>query len=104
MSLRDKSWFDRGKIAYHEGKSTDDAPYPIKTPEGQDWFNGWNEAADEDDVETTQNVGVYLKQVNGQLRLMDQHGRVLGTQLGVTYEQKEDQSVAHVSFYGVTLK
>lgn len=104
MSLRHLSWHDRGKLAYRAGKSADDAPYPTSTTEGLEWFVGWNEAADADDIEVTQGVGVYLKQVNGQLRLMDQHGRVLGTQIGVTYEQKEDQSVAHVSFYGVILK
>ena len=97
-------WHERGRLAYQEGKSIQDAPYPMGTEEGEGWFNGWNEAADEDDTESLDVIPVQLVLNDGRLYLTDSRGRVLGHQFAITTEQTQDGTTAQVAFTGLVIK
>ncbi len=107
--LRDMTWDERGEHAYGQGEPREPGPYPVGTPEGEDWRAGWDrtEAAALEgggDASPLQVMPVKLRLERGRFQLVDSAGRVLGTQAYINVEQAEQGQNVTVTFAGVEIE
>ena len=97
-------WLERGRYDFREGVPRAGAPAGEGSAVGNEWRKGWDEADAKHEVSRVEIAEVELVLRGGKMFLVDDRGRVLGTQTNIVVEQNDDGTAASVSFADLRLR